>query len=282
LQRPLIANPWNTDHAAGDQPAVLGGETMATLPILPVVQAAFSRVTSNPQQTLKIALPFFVAIVVLNVLSILLVPADPNTMSGGAGLILFVFLIIYIVINTSIAIAWHRVTLIGYAADGGKLKIEFGSRFWRFFGYSLLVIPLSIVVGIFVGIGAVIAPAVAAVLGIVSGLAAIYVLLRWSMTLPATAVDHPTSLKISWQQTAGNFWPLFAIMLIIGVVCGVPLYLLGELLGLILGGMGVVGQIIIQLIMIPLQILTTFIAISALSYAYRYLTAHPDPLTVTA
>ena len=255
---------------------------MATLPILPVVQAAFARVTSNPQQTLKIALPFFVAILVLNVLSILLVPADPSAMSAGAGLVLFVFLIIYIVINTSIAIAWHRVTLIGYAADGGKLKIEFGSRFWRFFGYSLLVIPLSLVVGFLVGIGMVISPVVGAILGIIAGLGAIYVLLRWSMTLPATAVDHPTSLKTSWKQTAGDFWPLLAIFLIIGLVCGIPLYLLGEALGWVLGGLDVVGQIIIQLIMIPLQILTTFVAISALSYAYRYLTSHPDPLTVTA
>lgn len=261
---------------------------MATLPVMPVVRAAFNRVFNNPNQAFTVGLPYFVLLFAVGVIAVLTQPADPMAAGGGAVALQFVLTVVQLLIYIAMAVAWHRVTLLGFSVDKGLFRAGFGSRELRFLGYTILIyLPLVMAV-IVAGLLMTSGPAggiIGIVFGVIAICAAIFVLIRWSMVLPATAADHPTSLKSSWQQTEGNFGPMLGISVIIAVAIFVAVFIVSFIIGLIFGfatgGLGVVGAIVLQLLLIPLQLLGTFVAISGLSYIYRYLSNHPDPLAVT-
>ena len=69
--------------------------------------------------------------------------------------------------------------------------------------------------------------------------------------------------------------------MIVVLAIAIPIAALSALLGLLLSGAGFIGVLLIYLILVPVQIAATFVLISALSYTYRYLSGHPDPLSVT-
>ena len=258
---------------------------MATLPIMPVVRAAFARVFNNPNQAFAVGLPYFVLLFVIGVIGTLSAPADPASMGVGVGFLSIVLLILQLLIYTAMAVAWHRVTLLGYNADSGLFRVGLGPRELRFLGYSLLIYPLvavAVALTLLAGAGG---TALAILVGIAAYVVCIYLILRCSLVLPATAADHPTSLKLSWQQTEGNAGQMFLIGLVIAAAFLVTLFVvsfvIGLVFGVVTGGLGTVGSIVLQLLLIPLQLLGTFVIISGLSYMYRYLTNHPDPLAVT-
>ncbi|MGD9946837.1 MAG: hypothetical protein AB7F36_07525 [Reyranellaceae bacterium] len=259
---------------------------MATLPVMPVVRAAFNRVFNNPNQAFTVGLPYFVLLFAVGVIAVLTQPDDPMAAGGGAVALQFVLTIVQLLIYVAMAVAWHRVTLLGFSVDKGLFRAGFGSRELRFLGYTILIYLPIIAAAV---IGGILSAAAGAAIGVIVGLAifcvGVFVLLRWSMVLPATAADHPTSLKTSWQQTEGNFGPMLGISVIIAVAIFVAVFIVSFVIGLIFGvatgGLGTVGAIVLQLLLIPLQLLGTFVAISGLSYIYRYLSNHPDPLAVT-
>mgnify|MGYP001233749421 CR=1 FL=1 len=177
---------------------------MAKLPIMPVVSAAFRRVAGSPQQAIKVGLPYFGLLAVLGVIEALVAPSDPTAMGAGGGILTLGLLVLQIVIYTWMAIAWHRVTLVGFSTDQGAFRMQFGPREWRFLGYSLLIYPLVIMVVLTIAVLAFVSGALATLGGIVLTFMAVFLILRCALVLPATAIDHPTSLKTSWQQTDGS------------------------------------------------------------------------------
>lgn len=254
---------------------------MATLPVGDVIGAAFRRVLNHPQQAFSVGLPYFLLLVGLGVLSALLLPADPAAFSGSDLMLALIVLIAQLLVYTAMVVAWHRVTLLGYAADSGFFRVGMGRRELKFLGYSLLLYLAAALVGVAAGIGGVLSPALGIVLGIAALGGAVFVFLRCSLVFPATAADHPTSLGVSWRQTQGHFWAMFAILLVIALAVFVAVLVIYLALGFVLGWLGMVGQILLTIALVPIQLLAGFIGVSALSYIYRVLSNHPDPLAET-
>ncbi|MDF3073352.1 MAG: hypothetical protein K0S54_1019 [Alphaproteobacteria bacterium] len=228
-----------------------------------------------------VGLPYFLLFVILAVIRYLLLPLDPAQVTTGHQVVNFVFSIIEALIYTAMVVAWHRVTLLGYAADSGFFRVGLTSREWRFLGYTLLVYLGLVPAAVFFVMSQYGAATVWGVLGLVAFAAFVFVGLRLSMVFPATAADHPTSLKTSWQQTAGHFWSMFAIFLLLALIMFVVFFTVFFILGLIAVALGTVGQIILIVFVIPIGLLAGFIGVSALSYVYRVLSGHPDPLAET-
>ncbi len=86
----------------------------------------------------------------------------------------------------------------------------------------LATLLMVIVVGVLVGIGALIAPAVAALLGLVGMVFAVYIYVKFSLLSPVIGIEgrfNPISaLQRSWQLTKGNSLRLFAFYLMLIVV----------------------------------------------------------------
>jgi hypothetical protein len=254
---------------------------MATLPIGGVIGAAFKRVFSHPKQVFAVGLPYFVLLFILGLVSGLVLPPVPEMYSGIHWVLALVFLAIQLLIYTAMLVAWHRVTLLGYGADKGMFRVGLGPREWRFLGYSLLVYPLGIGLGLIVYLAGTLGGVVGLIVGIAAVCAGVFLILRYCLVLPATAADHPTSLETSWKQTADHFWAMLAVFVVLVIIFFVVGFVVALILGLVFAAFGFIGTIIILLVMTPLQLLATFVSVSALSYIYRALSGHPNPLTET-
>jgi hypothetical protein len=251
---------------------------MASIPIGGTISAAFGRVFGHMNQAFAVVLPYAVLQIIVSVIGfVVLLPI----LYSATGVILFlIFIFILMLIYAAMLVAWHRVTLLGYAADKGLFRVGLSSREWRFLGYSLLVYPLMIALILICYA----AGSMSETLGWLVSLAAIavfiYLTVRSCLVLPATAADHPTSLKTSWQQTAGHFWPMFVVFIVLFLIFFVALLIVAVILGFIFG-QSLTGTIIQQLVLVPIQLLGICVSVSALSYIYRILSGHPDPLAET-
>lgn len=251
---------------------------MASIPIGRTIGASFGRVFGHINQTFAVVLPYAVLQIVVGLIgAFVLLPI----LYTATGLILFlVFLLLLMLIYTAMLVAWHRVTLLGYGADKGLFRVGFGAREWRFLGYTLLAYVLAIAL-IFVIYAAGYMDYLLGWFAFLASVAvSVFLLIRFSLVLPATAADHPTSLKTSWQQTRGHFWSMFAVLLVLFLIFFVAMVIAVTMLQSILGG-SVAGAVVQQIILVPMQLLGICVSVSALSYMYRVLSNHPDPLAET-
>ncbi len=254
---------------------------MNALPIGGTIGAAFGRVFSHPKQAFAVGLPYFVLLFILGFVSGLILPSSPDMISSTSWILTLVFLVIQLLIYTAMLVAWHRVTLLGYGADKGLFRVGLGPREWRFLGYSLLSYLLFIVLGVVVYLAGFLGDAAEVIVGIAAVCIGVFLILRYSLVLPATAADHPTSLGTSWNQTKDHFWAMLAIFFLLAVIFFVVGFFVVLILSLAFAAFGLIGNVIVLLVLTPLQLLAIFVSVSALSYIYRYLTNHPDPLAVT-
>ena len=180
--------------------------------------------------------------------------ADPNAPGAGAIEIVLLRILLYFMILIPFAVACHRSILLGDHAVA-----RFGFSGWHVretrFLVSLVVfvamIPLFFLPSLFliVLIFAVFNPSIAALEVLVYLLALgvppyVYLLGRFSLALPATAVDLEQTLASAWSLSLGNGWRL--AMVIVG-----PAFAISALKGLITAlismvvptSMGVFGEI---------------------------------------
>lgn len=251
---------------------------MASIPIGKTLGAAFGRVFGHMKQVFAVVLPYAILQIVVGVVgSLLLLPI----LYSFFGMILFlVFIFVLMLIYTAMLVAWHRVTLLGYGADKGLFRVGLSSREWRFLGYSLLVYVLAIALILICYAAESMSEALGWIVSVASIGAFVFLVTRFSLVLPATAADHPTSLRTSWLQTAGHFWSMFAVLIVVFLAFLAALLIAGTILAFIFGA-GIAGTIIQQLVLVPLQLVGICVSVSALSYMYRVLSGHPDPLAET-
>jgi len=176
---------------------------------------------------------------------------------------------------TLFAVAWHRRNLIGPEAATIGAAMRWGPRHWRFFRRLLLLVVNLMALMFFLSILLMsiipIAPVLSALL-IAVGL--IYA--RVVLVLPATATDTPMTLVESAKLTNGNSWRMFlavvvlplAVMLFGGIAV---LIVAAPLAGII--GSSVTAQFLVSLIAQSVNYIGFAVGITALSLAYRQLTA---------
>lgn len=192
--------------------------------------------------------------------------------------------------NTLFAVAWHRLVILGPQVATPPPLPAWKRRHWRFLGYSLLFIVLSVlplsamafVVGA-LSIASGSAPAGLAVLTVPLIIAQIYLVLRWCLVLPASTLDEDYRLRHSWAHSKGQVLRLLAILVLILVPMIVLMLIAGSLLGAMLepGGEGQLsaGQFVLfHLVTAVISYLATALWITAISQAFRDLAGwYPGP-----
>ena len=129
------------------------------------------------------------------------------------------------------AVRWHRFFLLNERES--VFTHVLGMRNWRFLGYTVLlsfapVVPMLVIgligFGVFVSVadfqeaGAV-GLALILLFGL-SGFAAfilMFVVLRFSLVLPGTAVDRPLGLGEAWGNMRGNTWRFMGAIILVAV-----------------------------------------------------------------
>jgi len=206
--------------------------------------------------------------------------------------------LVLILATVSIAVAWHRRVILGEQPAFGGLN--FASRsFWRYIGIGLAIgglafLPMfSVLVPVFIilanaakGYKGVLA-GVVFLLAIAAYVAAIAIVLRLSMLLPARAAGVDLSFAQSWSRTRGNCWRIFWG----GAICTLAPMMVAEIALLPFGfpdpktmiaagpnaipaffasGDFALGMTAISTVFTAYYLLTLPIGIGFLSYSYRH------------
>jgi hypothetical protein len=122
----------------------------------------------------------------------------------------------FLVFGTIFFVRWHRFMLLGETMPVGLFPPGWGA-------FLLAGIKIGVAVFIPSFILALILPPIGALVGIALGLAAT----RVSLVFPAAAVERPISLREAWDVMAGNYWRLFACVLLCYLPFGIVHYLAG-------------------------------------------------------
>lgn len=170
------------------------------------------------------------------------------------------------------SVAWHRFTLLGEVNKQQVWQFVFERREALFFLYSLvLMVPIMLA-----ALSARAAPEDGSLMPpILMGLA-VFVFLRLSMLLPAIAVDGDCDPRSAWALTRGQFWRLFATMILVAL----PVELLALLILVLLSSDTTVVLLLARAIAIVLEFFITAIVVTALSLIYRRLAGPPNQTVV--
>lgn len=202
------------------------GRVRTKLPVWETTTASFRSVFSENLNHLPNAaiVPFILS---------LLIGALSTSATGGViekgwsaatpGEIVFLILLFAatVVPYAIFAVAWHRLILLG-PAEAPRVVPSWTQRHWRFFGYSLLVTVLIMVLMLaFAGVPALILEAIDAsrlltiLIASVGMLAGAVVGLRLCAVFPAIAVETAHGLGDAMKLTAGQGLRIFAGVVLI-------------------------------------------------------------------
>jgi len=176
---------------------------------------------------------------------------------------------------TVFAIAWHRRTLVGREASTIGAAMRWGRRQWRFFRRLVFLIVNLMLLMFFLSLLLMriipIAPVLSALL-IIIGL--IYA--RVALVLPAAATDTPMTFVESATLTKGNSWRMMlaVVVLPLGVTLfgGLAVLLVVAPLAELIGS-SITAQFVLSLVAQSVNYAGFAVGITALSIAYRQLTA---------
>ena len=250
------------------------------VPVFDTVSAAFKRVVGNLSQVFRLGLVPMVLVIVLNALGALL------AQSTGSQAIAMIFNILALIVLIFFVLAWHRVVLLGFNNDTGRIDFAFTPRSNKFLGYYIgLLVACGVIIAIGAALGYALGGAIGALIAIAIYAAVFYTFTRLSLIFPAIAADHPATLQSAWTQSNGIFWRMIAINLLIALAAVIVLFVVGFVVGVILAlilGMSGANIFIITLVTsiftTPIELVFIAVFTAALSYVYRYVTEHPNPL----
>ncbi len=218
------------------------------------------------------------------ILSLLL--ALPIVMAPGNRMVEILFGLLGLAPYTLFAVAWHRLVLLGPQMATPPLVPLWKRRHWRFLGFSLLFIGLtSLAVMAMLLVGAPLAntPAAAGLLIALLATAHVYLMLRWCLVLPASALAEDSRLGHSWAHSRGQGRRLLAILLLTLLPMIVLMLIAGSLLGAMVepgeDGQLSAGQFILfHLVTAVLSYVATALSITVISQAFRDLAGwYPGP-----
>jgi hypothetical protein len=214
------------------------------------VRAAYGAVTENARVAVELAWLPFAILVVAEVIALVL---------GGGGLLGRALAGLvqaggFLVFGTVFAVRWHRYMLLGESASAGLFPPGWGS-------FLLAGIKIGLAIFLPTFILTLILPPIGALAGIALGLASA----RVSLIFPAAAVEQPISLRDAWDLIAGNYWRLFACLLL----CVIPFGIAHAIIGAIGGGLPWVLWFVFEVIGLTVTFAGMAVVASLLSDIYR-------------
>lgn len=185
---------------------------------------------------------------------------------------------LYSIFFTILAITCHRIILLGEESVPAYGLIRWSKRELKFLGWTVIVqfvylltmvlitaVTFTITTNVLSGnINSTTTNEVSdwfKWIAFVSAIPAIYVLARFSLVFPATAIDKQADLVWSWQKTRGNGWRMF-------VVVGALPWLLSFVSGLFWRENAAAPEVVLLIIA---SYLVFVVEISALSLSYKEL-----------
>ncbi len=229
--------------------------------------------------------------------------------AGGYSIALLISFIQALAIS-AVAVALHRVILLGYRAEGTRLYFAIGKVEFLFLMVSLAALALVLLAALPLiplmlwtdftpswkdGLSNVIATAL--LHGLTFGTFA-FVSARFSPVLPIAVIERSVRFREAWQLTRGNFWRLFWIW----VFGSLPLMIIFNGLDALLGDpeealdFGASRELVVaalqqKLELLPLRSVLSYVSslisgavgVGLLCYSFKALIGHPlgQPLTET-
>jgi len=234
------------------------------------VYHALNTVWSFRQVAARIALPWVPVLLLCGIAEVYVGPPDPmGEQISFAQLALF---LVSLIATSSLAVSWHRFVLRDEPAAGLRLD----GSVMRYAGYSLLFLfAFSILLLLVLGL-AFSAPS-AAGFGLPAAVLAGGIVTRLSIKLPAVALSNRAfTFRQAWAASAGNFWPCVGVFLLNAAI------VIGAFLALVLlgGGIGQInatlGDFVVALGSLLLQLVYAFLNASILTSLYGYFVEHRD------
>ena len=166
----------------------------------------------------------------------------------------------FLVFGTIFFVRWHRFMLLGESMPVGLFPPGWGA-----FLLAGIKIGLTVVVGfVILSLIAMVPPVfLTGPIALVGGIALAFASARVSLVFPAAAVERPISLREAWDVMAGDYWRLFACILLCYLPFGIVHYLIGavglglpwvvwfvfEVIGLAVSfaGMAVIGSLLSEI-----------------------------------
>jgi hypothetical protein len=224
------------------------------------VASAYRTVADNARLARDLAwLPFAVVLVA-------------EIVAAGLGGGIFVRLLAglgYLVFGTIFVVRWYRFLLLGEQTASALFTPA-----WRGFFVVTLKLALLIFVGwLVLGLVAALPPHfLTAPLFLVGAIALAIAAVRVSLVFPAAAVDTPMSFRAAWDLLAGNYWRLFAAV----VLCYLPFSIARFILARIGGASSFLIWILFEAAGLVVAFAGIAVVTSLVSEAYRRLTG-PAP-----
>ncbi|WP_425089411.1 hypothetical protein [Stappia sp.] len=240
---------------------------------------AFKALFANFETFLKICWAWFAIFLIGQAALSSFVPQDPTSVNAAHLAALLVFAIVYVLGSASIAVAWHRCLLM--EERPGWLHLTVGGRELRyalkFLAISLIMILLTIPVGgliWLIGLTGFLATVVAT-----AAMMIFFVLpftMRFSLVLPAVALDEPLGLVEAFRDSKGLGLPLSFSAVVVGGVAGGATFVIG-LLAVGAGGASLFAGIAVFILTLALQISATALQVSVLTGGYYILRERQMP-----
>jgi hypothetical protein len=209
------------------------------------------------------------------------------------------FSIIFYAMFLFFAVRWHRFYLLDERES--VFSEILAARNWRFLGYILLLALapfLPMVIGMIIGLGAAISGAGLPQEETVAGLLATFVLFAWlatfvlffvflrfSLVLPAAAVDRPIGLGEAWRNMRGNTWRYIGAIILVAIpIIIVILILMALFVPFLFAGMHGGGPrppmtflVVWNLVNMIFTFFGTAVGITVLSTFYRHIVGVDAP-----
>ena len=220
------------------------------------VRGAYTVVMENARLVVELAWLPFAILVGAEVLALVL---------GGGGLLgrglaALVRAGGFLVFGTIFFVRWHRFMLLGESMPVGLFPPGWGA-----FLLAGIKVGVTVVVGfVILSLIAMVPPVfLTGPIALVGGIALAFASARVSLVFPAAAVERPISLREAWDVMAGDYWRLFACILLCYLPFGIVHYLIGavglglpwvvwfvfEVIGLAVSfaGMAVIGSLLSEI-----------------------------------
>ncbi|MEO1640780.1 MAG: hypothetical protein AAFU41_16180 [Pseudomonadota bacterium] len=188
-----------------------------------IIRHAFSMIFGNFGQALRVSVGPFLILAGVFVVAGQFLRSVP---SGGPGLAMMWLLLGTgaLIVFSWIAVAWHRFILLEeYSGLLPRFEMPAIGPYVQTTFLLFLVLLVCMLPLIFIGapLAQVLGGGGTSIIGFVVGILTLYLLFRFGMTLPGTAIGKPITFRESWAATkkeSPTLWGVAAILTVMNIV----------------------------------------------------------------
>lgn len=235
---------------------------LAKLPILATVATAYSAIVGNRGAVFQAAFLPLLGLIVLGSI---------KDMGQDSLLISIVSLLIGAPLGALIAVACHRIVLLGQGTVVNSWSLYWSERETSFVVWILIFGTVIYVAAMLLGVIFLMSPE--RIFGfrtpwlgtLLTFVCIAYVLGRFSMVFPATAIDKRMAMSNSWYLTDGNGWRVAIALALPFVIATLLIWIIKSLVPTAYGP-------IFSVLTLAVLLFTAVVEIAVLSFTYKYLT----------